>query len=139
MAALQEAGAEVHAVSEAWRRREGSRAVRGRPTSPLDRLPDALGPTAAEASDLSDAASDAASAALGMGDVDFDFHGHVRRRMAGYRGATGKPVRAQDPRQPLAHADYRVMAARRRLRPAMWTWGLSAVAAGAHGGGDQRV
>lgn len=126
--ALHESAALVHATSEAWREQEARRPA-ARRTSPLDRLPGVVGPTAREASVASDAASDAATAALGLGDHDIDFDHYARRRAGMYRRRTGPNQECQDPRGPLLDASFRVEGARRRTRVALRVLVVAAVLA----------
>lgn len=97
VAEVQDAGATTWAVGELWRRRM----MREGTGSPLERLPVVVGPTPEEASVASDAAADAATAALGHGDFDLDFSDLARRRAAMYGRRTGPDQRCRDPRRPL--------------------------------------
>lgn len=112
MTRIREAGALVHATSEEWRERRARHAD----ASPLDRLPPLVGPTLAEASAASDAASDEAVARLGAVDHDVDFEHWARRRAGMYARRTGPVEQVQDPRAPLADATFRVESGRRRAR-----------------------
>lgn len=114
MRRIREAGALVHATSEAWREERAGRTVGT--SSPLDRLPPLVGPTIREASTASDAASDAAVERLGAVDHDLDFDRWARRRAAMYARRTGGPQSCQDPRGPLADATFRLEGGRRRAR-----------------------
>jgi hypothetical protein len=116
MRRIREAGALVHAASEAWREERAGRTVEE--ASPLDRLPPLVGPTIREASAASDAASDAAVERLGSVDHDLDLDQWARRRAAMYARRTGGPESCQDPRGPLADATFRLEAGRRRARTA---------------------
>jgi hypothetical protein len=126
--ALHESAALVHATSEAWREGRARRPAADS-TSPLDRLPAVVGPTAREASVASDAASDAATDALGMGDHDIDFDHYARRRAGMYRRRTGPNEECQDPRGPLLDATFRLERARRRVRVALRVLVVAAVLA----------
>lgn len=96
---LQQAGARTWASSERWRRQQAERSAGA--VTPLDRLPEALGPSFAQASAASDAASDAATEALGHGDYDLDFAALAARRAAMYARRTGATEEERDPRQVL--------------------------------------
>ncbi|MBS2939366.1 hypothetical protein KDN32_16610 [Nocardioides sp. J2M5] len=116
MTRIRAAGALVHATSEEWREWRARHVEDG--ASPLDRLPPLVGPSIAEASAASDAASDEAVARLGSVDHDVDFEHFARRRAGMYARRTGADEQVQDPRAPLSDATFRVEAGRRRVRRA---------------------
>jgi hypothetical protein len=98
---VQEIGSRVWAISEVWRREQAALAYQ-RAVSPLDRLPPRIGPSALDASHASDAAADAATRALGMGEYDLDFEAYARRRAAMYARKSGTDTLVPDPREALA-------------------------------------